>query len=346
MAIEEQTTGSLLQALFGPATAIRGGQRLTITNRVVSKLAFKCEKGGSGGAPTGDITFTIRKVSDDSLVVASKVWGDAVAIVAGAWMEVTFNTPVFVNEEVRILLEFVGGDATNWVGHYGTNTDVKADEFYTRHLDGSYSTATTWDATYRYTYEPGAPSNSGGGYSYPTEAITRVTNLIHRYNRARGVYTLEMSLGEVTSDFGLPEWLTRPQAAVPEVLEEPVVERERTKEEIMREQDSRLYREADRMRREAEERREEMLAESKEKDSRLWEANKRLKREAEEKERKLRDEVERLQATAHPLLPREGAYACPYCSAKFNTAMALTRHIESAHPRGTAYGRGIYGGGL
>jgi len=51
---------------------------------------------------------------------------------------------------------------------------------------------------------------------FPTNAITRVTNLIHRYNRKEGSYTLELALGEVTSDFGLPEWMARPQASIPE----------------------------------------------------------------------------------------------------------------------------------
>ncbi|KKL51439.1 hypothetical protein LCGC14_2295470, partial [marine sediment metagenome] len=57
---------------------------------------------------------------------------------------------------------------------------------------------------------------SGGGRVYPSQAITRVTNLIHRYNRKEGVYTLELALGEVTSDFGLPEWLSRPRASIPD----------------------------------------------------------------------------------------------------------------------------------
>lgn len=57
---------------------------------------------------------------------------------------------------------------------------------------------------------------SGGGKVFPALAITRVTNLIHRYNRAEAIYTLEVALGEVTSDFGLPEWLSRPRASIPE----------------------------------------------------------------------------------------------------------------------------------
>ncbi len=49
------------------------------------------------------------------------------------------------------------------------------------------------------------------GAVFPSQAITRVTNLIHRYNRKEGIYELEMNLGEVTSDFGLPEWASSPR---------------------------------------------------------------------------------------------------------------------------------------
>ena len=45
--------------------------------------------------------------------------------------------------------------------------------------------------------------------------MIRVTNLIHRYNRKQGVNELEMALGEVTSDFGLPQWLTEAISAAP-----------------------------------------------------------------------------------------------------------------------------------
>lgn len=49
--------------------------------------------------------------------------------------------------------------------------------------------------------------------AYPTEALTRITNLIHRFSP--GNYTLEIALGEVTSDFGLPQYTAVPQPSVP-----------------------------------------------------------------------------------------------------------------------------------
>ena len=62
---------------------------------------------------------------------------------------------------------------------------------------------------------------------FPFDAITRVTNLIHRYNRKQGIYMLEGNLGDVTSDLGVPEWSSTPQSATSPVIpstEEAVTE--------------------------------------------------------------------------------------------------------------------------
>ncbi len=53
-----------------------------------------------------------------------------------------------------------------------------------------------------------------GVLGLPSDAISRVTSLTHRYDR--GTYTLELNLGEVVADFGLPEWESKPRAGVPE----------------------------------------------------------------------------------------------------------------------------------
>ena len=39
-------------------------------------------------------------------------------------------------------------------------------------------------------------------YVYPTDPITRVTNIIHRYNR--GIFNMEQNLGSLTTEFALP----------------------------------------------------------------------------------------------------------------------------------------------
>lgn len=40
-----------------------------------------------------------------------------------------------------------------------------------------------------------------GGSQFPTLAIARVTNLIHRFDRLQGIYNLEINIGDVTVDF-------------------------------------------------------------------------------------------------------------------------------------------------
>lgn len=58
--------------------------------------------------------------------------------------------------------------------------------------------------------------------SFPSDPMTRITNLIHRYNRAENLYMLEANLGEVTSDFGLPEWLAEPIPVTQEEKAKPL----------------------------------------------------------------------------------------------------------------------------
>ena len=154
MATEEQTTQDTHEDMRN-GFYHRLGQKLTISSRLVSDLSFMLAKAGYTGNPTGDITFTIRKVSDDSLL-GSKVWGDA-ADLAGttlAWYTATLDSPVFVNEEVRISAEYSGGDTLNVVRWGRAGSDVKAGEQYTRYgpETGNVWQDRTGDATYKYTY--------------------------------------------------------------------------------------------------------------------------------------------------------------------------------------------------
>jgi len=128
----------------------RIGQRLTITNRFVTKLGFTLQKVGN---PTGDAYFRIRKVSDDS-IIASKTLDASSINTSFTYYEVEFDSATYVNEEVRIFAEFYGGDGDNRLRvRFYNEESVKSDEYVSE-----YSTAygfeeyETWDATYKYTY--------------------------------------------------------------------------------------------------------------------------------------------------------------------------------------------------
>ncbi|MBA7630708.1 hypothetical protein ES703_38232 [subsurface metagenome] len=145
---EEQTQydeSYTIYAVIRPAV----GQRLTIANRQLTKLGFWLKKHGS---PTADITFRIRRVSDNGLI-AEKVWGNAADLPeTDTYEEVTLDTPVTINEEVRISPWYEAGDGNNCVRVSSKGADVKANEVHTSYLSEEWSDDGSRDCTYRYKY--------------------------------------------------------------------------------------------------------------------------------------------------------------------------------------------------
>ncbi len=154
--IEEQTLSNGAQDFLGPPHAdlrLRQGQKLTIAGRTVSKLAFTLIRLGT---VSGDISFTIRKVSNGDVIV-TKVLGDASAIATSATQyEVTFDTPVAINEEVRIVAEWPTAtySSGNSISFRRQASNVKAGEGYCHYHNGAWvdTLVDLWDATYKYTY--------------------------------------------------------------------------------------------------------------------------------------------------------------------------------------------------
>ncbi len=127
----------------------REGQRLTISNRKMTKLGFWLFKHGE---PTGDVLFVIRKVSDDS-IICSKLWGDASDLPTEiTYEEVQFDDPQTINEEVRILCEFSGAGNGKDCALCYQNTDVKSNELRTYWYNSSWSDRNEHDDAYRYKY--------------------------------------------------------------------------------------------------------------------------------------------------------------------------------------------------
>jgi len=153
MPVEEQTQNDMNLFLY-TGYFTRHSQRLTVPNREITHLSFLLHKEGTGS--TGDITFAIRRVSDDG-IIANKVWGDSGDLPAvDTWLEVELDTPVVVDEEVRLSCEFTSGDSDNCPVTRAKNSDVKADE-YLCWYNGSWVSQTDRDFAYKYTYEEPAP---------------------------------------------------------------------------------------------------------------------------------------------------------------------------------------------
>lgn len=168
MAIEEQTTYSS-NALLGSAgdAAREWGQRLTISNRQVTKLGFWLRKRNT---PIGTLTFLIRKVSDGE-VICSKLWGNSSDLPAETtYLEVEFDTPQTINEEVRIVA-FAQGETAEANGAYigYERESVKDDEYTTLKVVGAWTDKETWETAYRYTYTAAFPP------TVTTQAITEAS---------------------------------------------------------------------------------------------------------------------------------------------------------------------------
>ncbi len=177
MAEERQLDGAFTTRFAGGVNWDRVGQKLTISNRSVSKLSFKTKRVGT---LTSTITMTIRRTANDA-VLATVEWGSAanVSTTAG-FIEVTFASPVTINEEVRILMEWSGanGDVNNYLEFWGTTSSVKASEQVTKYFSG-YTASATRDATYIYTY-------TGGGSSNPTVTTQANTDTIASSSTGHG----------------------------------------------------------------------------------------------------------------------------------------------------------------
>ena len=145
---EEQTqhdsAGLLYQSGF-----TKGGQRLTISNRKVIKLGFWLRQGSN---PTGNVTFEIRRVSDDGLI-CSQLWGDASDLQAVAtYEEVEFDSPQVINEAVRICVDFAPDAPETYVFYQCQSTDVKEDEYRSEYKAPTWEPHTGKDTAYRYKY--------------------------------------------------------------------------------------------------------------------------------------------------------------------------------------------------
>jgi len=178
----------------------RYGTKITYSNTNIYRIGFSLRK--QSGA-SGDITFTIRRTSDDS-VLASSVWGDASSLDTAnyTWCEADIG-PVTVNEEVRILVEFNGSGS---VDARFSSSDVWSSHIYTDYSGGSYTDSALYDAVARIYYGPDyfqwsyMNISSSGNYDI---IVRRRSN---NYNYAFIHTTGTASPGRVTETFAGNYW--------------------------------------------------------------------------------------------------------------------------------------------
>ena len=150
---ESQETGGSYYDLYSGGVVV-AGQRLDITDRTVTKLSFKLKK---IGIPSGNITYKIYDM--DAGALASKVLSDASALDGtGTWYEAELDTPVELDGDYLIYVEFTSGDPSNYIQVAFSTESVKSDESFVAYTGAqSPGDADTefalLDCCYRYKYE-------------------------------------------------------------------------------------------------------------------------------------------------------------------------------------------------
>jgi len=147
----------------------RLGQRATIPDRELVSLGFRVCKVGNA---TGDITFSIRDSITDEVIV-SQLWGDASELPeqgTSGYRVVNFTTPVRVNGDVRLCVEYWGGTNTSHCEVSYFAGDRVTGEWYTNYLnyctdmDGWHDIGEAEECCYTYTYvteDELKPDNNG-----------------------------------------------------------------------------------------------------------------------------------------------------------------------------------------
>ena len=198
------------------------GQTFTPSiNHILASVKMKVHRTGSPGTLTVGIRATTSGLPSGADKSSGTYSGDGVTTnVAGEWIEITFSTGTLAVASIKYAIvcrcpNAAGGNYLTW--HADTTGPTYTGGSLVQGISGSgWSEATESDEMFE---EWGDPQGAGsGGSIYPSDGQTRVTSLTHRYNR--GTYTLEMNLGEVVSDFGLPTPEPKPRQAVEPTPEE------------------------------------------------------------------------------------------------------------------------------
>lgn len=145
---EEQTTGIHWSSILDYGS---WGQKLTISNRLVSKLSFRLAR---FAFPAGEVWFRIRRFSDGFILWEKKLMNAMGIDIIPAWYELDIDPPLLINEEVRLETMATPSGSTGNTSVFAALTDVKPNEhLYFRRFDGVYTEYPDKDYMYIYTYK-------------------------------------------------------------------------------------------------------------------------------------------------------------------------------------------------
>lgn len=185
----------------------------------VPGILTACIYATSAGKPTGSVlaSGTCPAVTANAITTTSP----------GEWVEITITGGylLLASTVYALVMKSSTDDPTKpiyWRRDGSSPTYTGGSGAITDDEGVSWTLYTDEDCMFE---EWGDPEGSGGGGAiYPSDPVARVTSIIHRYDR--GVYNMELGLGDVISDFGIPgvDSFTRksyePKVSYPEMVEQ------------------------------------------------------------------------------------------------------------------------------
>jgi len=170
---------------------IRFAQKKTINGEVLTSLTFKLKKSGTH---TEDITFAVRKVSDDSIIDSGTIDSSTLTTTLTDYtIQLTAGTNI--NEEVYLSCEYSGGDSSNFIYCRAVYPGPKSGENAAEY-DSAWADKSNYDMYYKVTYS-GHPLNLR--FFVPNEAVAINKVLLNFKMKDYRSYTSTSEINSETS---------------------------------------------------------------------------------------------------------------------------------------------------
>ncbi len=169
---EEQTDGGSYLTISALIPTL-AGERLSMPQRTITKLAFKLKK---VGAPSGNVTFTLWEASGGSILATKTFPCSSIPLSVAVMCEAALTTPIEVNLPITftddgdmsggawITVDYQLGDALNYVQVAYSGVRIKPEQAFIEGEAGSPDV--TWEdqsrgCVYRYKYTPATGADNG-----------------------------------------------------------------------------------------------------------------------------------------------------------------------------------------
>jgi len=203
---QNQTAADYAVGLY-TGSNVRAGERVNGFSGTITNVQWYLYK---NGAPTGTAYAYVRNATSDAIIGTLGTLNVATLTTSAAWYSFPTDVAVTTPTDIRITLEYTGGDASNFVGFEDKSTDVTAWGVFTSYSTG-WSDSSTSDATFKIDY---TQYRIDRAYAYfDTSAIPDSAEIWSAYLKLYGSTDNSTTDFNITVQSGMPTYPTDPPAA-------------------------------------------------------------------------------------------------------------------------------------